>query len=392
MTYIYLFIFVLGLVIVLIDIIPQLKTWQSRIHIGHFQNKELWQEKVFTLSKKWLKNTPTIPLTDNTRLVVIDILRSNCKRSAIQSWQEAALVLGLTEYYRKTGDAEIQTAIQSFITTKMTAAGAWKEKPTDSDHAILAYAFLSAEFIDHQKYKSAFDETYNMILSLKGEDGAVAYKNHVRQFRFVDTIGFICPFLVTYGLKYNTPEAVDLALKQITEFEKCGMMPGEMIPCHTYLVSSKIPAGLFGWGRGLGWFAIGLVDSWNALPSEHMYKNTLEEVIIKTARSALKFQRNSGGFNWLLFVKEARLDSSTTAALSWFFTFAAEIPVIAAECISARNAGLKYLRSVTRRNGAVDFSQGDTKTIGVYSQNFNILPFTQGFVLRALNCQPPAHP
>ena len=45
---------------------------------------------------------------------------------------------------------------------------------------------------------------------------------------------------------------------------------------------------------------------------------------------------------------------------------------------------LQYLQSVTQRNGAVDFSQGDTKTIGVYSQKFEILPFTQGFVLRTL--------
>ncbi|WP_234110736.1 hypothetical protein [Chryseobacterium sp. R2A-55] len=34
---------------------------------------------------------------------------------------------------------------------------------------------------------------------------------------------------------------------------------------------------------------------------------------------------------------------------------------------------------------AVDFSLGDTKAIGLYSQNFDILPFTQGFVLRTLN-------
>ena len=45
---------------------------------------------------------------------------------------------------------------------------------------------------------------------------------------------------------------------------------------------------------------------------------------------------------------------------------------------------LQYLQSVTQRNGAIDFSQGDTKAIGVYSQNFDILPFTQGFVLKTL--------
>ena len=46
---------------------------------------------------------------------------------------------------------------------------------------------------------------------------------------------------------------------------------------------------------------------------------------------------------------------------------------------------LDYLNSVTRRNGAIYFSQGDTKAIGVYSQNFDILPFTQGFVLKTLD-------
>jgi unsaturated rhamnogalacturonyl hydrolase len=43
------------------------------------------------------------------------------------------------------------------------------------------------------------------------------------------------------------------------------------------------------------------------------------------------------------------------------------------------------LQKVTRRNGAIDFSQGDTKGIGMHSQRFDILPFTQGFVLRTFN-------
>ena len=53
--------------------------------------------------------------------------------------------------------------------------------------------------------------------------------------------------------------------------------------------------------------------------------------------------------------------------------------------INEAQKALKYLKSVTQRNGAVDFSQGDTKTIGVYSQKFETLPFSQGFVLRILN-------
>lgn len=381
------FIFMLGIffTIFIIDLVPQFYTWQSRIKIGRFQSKKSWCNKVAQISMTWLRKTPTVKLTDNTRLIFIDILKEKYHSSAIQSWQEAALLLGLNEYAKTSNDIAIQKEIANFIQTKTDHSGAWIEKPMASDHAILAYAFLNMDFIDHAIYKSAFDETYGMILSLKGEDGTAAYKNHKKDFRFVDTIGFICPFLVTYGLKFNIPEAVDLGINQILEYQKYGMMPHENIPCHTYHVETKIPTGLFGWGRGLGWWVIGLADSWQALPENHPAKKHLEKLMMKTARSVVKFQEASGAFHWLLFDPASRLDSSTVATLAWFYSVGEAIPEIADECHVGKEKALNYLQSVTRRNGAVDFSQGDTKGIGVYSQNFDLLPFTQGFVLRTIN-------
>lgn len=374
--------FLLFLVVFLIDAFPLFLTWQSRIRIGRFQDKELWKEKVLDISKKWLKNIPTIKLTDSSRLIIIDMLKGNYKRNAIQSWQEAALVLGLTQYFETTADETIKKHILHFIQNKINSQGSWRIKPTETDHAILAYAFLNADFVDHQKYRSAYEETYQMILSLKGSDGTVAYKKHNQNFRFVDTVGFICPFLIHYGQKFNVPEAVDLAILQIKEYQKYGMMNNENIPCHTYNVNTKIPTGLFGWGRGLGWFVIGLIDSWNALPNHHPEKKELEAIVIKTVNSVIKFQNNDGSFHWILFDFAARKDSSVCATLGWFFTVAAAIPEISELCKTASEICMQYLMSVTRRNGAIDFSQGDTKAIGIYSNHFDILPFTQGFCLR----------
>ena len=92
----------LFLIILLIDIIVQFMTWQSRIKIGRFVDDNHWQNKVVQMSIKWLKNTPTVKLTDNNRLILIDILKGNYKRNSIQHWQQAALLLGLTQYYNKT--------------------------------------------------------------------------------------------------------------------------------------------------------------------------------------------------------------------------------------------------------------------------------------------------
>lgn len=372
------------LIIFLIDWIPQFNTWQSRIKIGQFQSQEDWRNKVFDLSKKWLFKTPTITITDNSRLIIIDILKGNYKKSAIQHWQEAALLLGLIEKYKSSNSETTKVIINNYFDSKMDANGNWKQLPTEIDSVILGYALISIPWLDLGKNKPAFDALYQLILSLKGEDGTIAYKKHSKQFRYVDTIGFICPFLVEYGLKFNTKEAINLAISQITEFNKYALLNDTFIPCHTYNLETKLPVGLFGWGRGLGWYAIGLIDTWKALPENHLAKKQLEENVIQFAKMAMRFQQKNGGWYWLITNKSSQFDSSTAATLAWFLVNASTIESISSECKSAKENALQYLQKVTRRKGAIDFSQGDTKGIGVHSQRFAILPFTQGFVLRTI--------
>lgn len=377
-----LLILVLGIIIV--DAVPQLYIWQSRIKIGRYPDKESWKQKVSEVSKKWLFTTPTIKLTDNTRFIIIDILKGNYKRNAIQYWQEAALLLGLIEEYKSTQSEVTKVIINTYLDNKLNTDGTWKNQPDQIDGVILAYAIISVPFIDVTKYKLSFDAVYNLILNLRGDDGTIAYKSHVKQFRYVDTIGFICPFLTEYGLRFNTNEAIDLAVKQITEFNKHAMLNTTFIPCHTYHLESKIPVGLFGWGRGLGWYAIGLIDTWKAVPASDERKAVLEQSVIRFAKDAAQFQDADGSWHWLIFNTTSQRDSSTVATLAWFFANASGIAEISELSIQAKEKALRYLMKVTQRNGAIDFSQGDTKGIAIHSQEFSILPFTQGFALRTL--------
>jgi unsaturated rhamnogalacturonyl hydrolase len=383
---IYFFILLALVVLVLaIDYLPQLYTWQSRIHIGRHATAEVWHNKVLEKSKKWLHNTPTIKLTDNNRLIIIDILKGNYKRAAIQSWQEAALLLGLYENYKKTNSAALKKELIHYINSKIDATGNWKQLPKEIDGVILAYAIINVDFIDHHKNKPAYDSMWQLVQNLIGEDGTAQYRSHMQNYRYVDTIGFICPFLVHYGLHFRNQDALDLGVRQITAFNDYGMYKETFIPCHTYTIAAKLPVGLFGWGRGLGWYAIGLIDAWNALPQNHPHKAILTESVTAFAKMALQFQNQNGAWHWIIGSKESRMDSSTTATLSWFLANAAQIESLQTDCQAAKNKALDYLKKVTRRNGAIDFSQGDTKAIGVHSQEFGLLPFTQGFVLRTIN-------
>lgn len=366
-------------IIILIDIIPIMKTWASRIHIGRYDNKDIWKNVIAKESIKWLNNTPKIKVTDNTRLVIIDKLKGNYSKSAIQHWQHAALLLGLNE----GGDNKANESINKYLNSHFDGNGQWKEKPEFVDCAILSYAIMKYDTAD--KYKPSLDYTYELIKELVGEDNTVKYRESMPNYRYVDTVGFISPFLVRYGLKYNDEKAIELGIKQITEYYKYGFDSESNIPFHAYDVNNKYKLGLCGWGRGLGWFAIGLIDAWRELPSSNEYKNVLEKIVIKYANTILKLQLDNGGFGWTVTRKETRIDSSTTATLGYFLVCASEIEEITDKCLEGYNKTIKYLMSVTKKNGEIDFSQGDTKDIGVYSILFDILPFAQGFALRAIN-------
>ncbi len=373
------------LVVFLIDFVPQFNTWQSRIHIGRYVSKEVWKHKLVVKSLQWLHKTPTIKVTDNNRLIIIDLLKGNYKRNAIQSWQQAALLLGLNDYATQNPNATVSKQINDFVQSKFDSNGNWKINPTEVDDIILAYAILKVENLEFEKYKPAFDFCYELILKLKGADGTITYRKHNPDYRYVDTIGFVSPFLVRYGLLYDVNDAVALGINQIQAFNQYGMLSDLFIPCHTYHLKTKLGVGLFGWGRGLGWYAIGLIDAWLELPDSHAEKELLNQNVISFAKMAMQFQNKNGSWNWLVSSPEARADSSTTATLAWFLANASAIESIQKDCAHPTAQALNYLMSVTRRDGAVDFSQGDTKGIGVHSQHFDILPFTQGFVLRTMS-------
>ncbi|AIK37096.1 prenyltransferase-like family protein [Bacillus pseudomycoides] len=380
----YIVIFII-LMVITIDLVPVIKDWVLRIHMGRYEDKSIWNETITKKGSKWLLNTPKIKVTDNTRLVVIDMLKGNYTKSTIQHWQEASLVLGLSEYLKHNDDKEMKSEIEKFLNSKFDSNGQWLEKPKHIDGAILAYAIMKLEYIDINKYKKALDYTWEMIKDHIGEDGTVEYRKFMKSYRYVDTIGFICPFLVCYGTKFNKDDCIDLAVKQIKEYEQYGMLDKHSLPCHVYKIENKVPLGLYGWGRGLGWFAIGLIDAWNELPQDSKYKFAFEESVKRFAEAAMSFQQDNGSWNWTVTRNESRSDSSATATLGWFMLNASKIEKVSKECLDSTEKAMSYLMKVTRKDGAVDFSQGDTKDIGVYSTLFNILPFTQGFCIRLIN-------
>jgi unsaturated rhamnogalacturonyl hydrolase len=181
----------------------------------------------------------------------------------------------------------------------------------------------------------------------------------------VDTIGMIVPFLVLCG-------NAELAMKQIGEYDKA-RLPGSSIPSHAYDIIQNVPLGIYDWVRGIGWYILGLVES-NA-------DGYFDMRIISLAEELLHYQKDDGGFGTMFFNKNTACESSGTALIGLLMISAYRINSDKRFLDTAFRIEKQLMRH-TRRNGAVDFCQGDTKGIGYYSTFYSVMPFAQGIALR----------
>lgn len=366
---------VAALVIWGVDFYHYLVNRYCRYHIGRWPDTQAWQQAVIHRAIRWTVKTPTVKITDNNRYLLLDMLQGRYRSSTIQSWQTASLFLGLEHI----GTPQCKVAVQKAASKLLDKQGMFRVKPTNVDCGMLAYSLLKST--DAGRIRPAMDFAAQLILSRVAEDGTLVYVNDVKSDeRYVDTVGLACPFLACYGVTYGKPEYVSLAVKQLRAFSAYGLERNTSLPNHAYSASSKLPLGVYGWGRGAGWYTLGLIDTYRELP-DGADKQWLKGQLRNVADSYLRFQRSDGGFGFIMQLQKG-YDSSATAAMAYFYRECAAIFDNKAYTNTADRC-LDKLRSVTRVTGAIDWCQGDTKGIGIFAQTFDIMPFAQGLALRS---------
>lgn len=333
------------LLFIMVDAFVNLHEWFLRIHIGQWQDRTIWQQAIKQKAKEWLKHAPTVRQTAQTRLVLWDILRGKYRNSTIQTWQDAGLILGLGK----------QTAVDY----SKTHQGVLEKKKIMPEDLLLAYALKENDCLNPQLEEKILSYYQN-----EKEQGTIHYRPWVKNIRFVDTLGMVLPFLHACGWD-------DLAKRQLDEYEKA-ILNG-VFPAHAFNLETNLPMGVFDWGRGIGWYILALIKT------SDMEGQDVR--IMNLAKALLPHQRPDGSFGCFVFNPQSRMESSATVLIGLLFLCAYEQSKDATFLDAARKTE-KALMKATRRNGAVDYCQGDTYGIGYYSQIFSVMPFVQGLALR----------
>ena len=350
----------------LVDLFINGKDIIKRKGIGKWDSEAEWENKITNKCIEWVTKTPIIKKTDNNNFLLLDMIKGNYKSSTIQSWQTGLVYLALVE-----------NDVHKFKSEFINDEGIWRDLPNEVDFALLSYAILK----DTEKYKEikpAMDYMYDIIKENQcKEDGCVAYRKNCVNQRYVDTVGFVSAFLALYGKIYDCVEAIQLSKKVIITYWQKGIERNSFLPYHAYDVETNIPLGICGWGRGAGWFLLGLIDTYLVTLDEE-----LEEIIHLLADKYCIYQNENGSFSSILQLKNGS-ESSATSVFAYFYACCYNI-FKNEKYKDISKKSLHYLQSVTRKNGEIDYSQGDTKGIGFYSLTSNIMPFTQGMTLRTI--------
>lgn len=368
--------FLVILLTVGLDCFYQVYLMFCRKGIGQWKSIEEWKLAIFKRTEKWSEKMPKVSSTDNFRYNILNILQGKYSNNAIQSWQQAMVDYSLLDYYL---DKDYINANKIIIKKYIDENGQWKIKINEIDNALLAYVILKYSS-DKMKIKNAMDEMWQVILKRKSDkDGLICYRLDSSNLRFVDTIGLVCPFLTLYAKEYKNIEAENLANTLIELYLEKGFINNEYIPSHAYEINYNLPQGIIGWGRGLAWFLLGIIERYKSLEN----KEKIKILILQIAENIKKYQHKNGSVGWII-TQEQSYDSSITAMYAYFYAVCYQMTLNDHyKEISCR--ALNALKQATRKNGAIDYSQGDTKGLGMYSSSFDILPFTQGIALLAIN-------
>ena len=200
---------------------------------------------------------------------------------------------------------------------------------------------------------------------------------------FIDTIGMISPFLANYSIITDKPEALTLAKQQVLNFTKYGLDADTNLPFHGYDAEKQKRYGELGWGRGMGWFMLGLSGILKHLPKNDPDYKTIKKVLLDLTERTIALQNNNGLLPWSLTSSTSHPDTSATAMVFTSIQQAINDKILPSKyqknVILAINGIKPYISS-----SGLFLSSAECNGLGKYPQKYGAYPWSTGPALYLL--------
>lgn len=246
-------------------------------------------------------------------------------------WGDAIAVDGLLEAAELLGDARPREHVRAFFKR-------WGRRPLSwVDHLTPGAALLRLGESEPTFMDSALGLAEFLLDAPRSIEGAPMYRPDLPPYRhavWVDTLYHEPPFFALLAARTGEDRFVDAALDIWKSHVSALSTPGRPFLAHAYDSGARLLRG-YGWGRGNGWALLGIADTLELLPENHISRPEALVGFRTLAREVLALQDASGFWRTLLHDREAYLEASTAAFFGAAFTKGVRLGLLGGEYAEA---------------------------------------------------------
>lgn len=160
-------------------------------------------------------------------------------------------------------------------------------------------------------------------------EGGFWHKKRYPHQMWVDGLYMGSPFLAEFARTFDEPELFDDVAKQFILMEKHARDPGTGLLYHGWDESrqqrwadTETGRSSHFWGRGMGWYAMGLVDALDFIPKDHPKRPELIAILQRLASAIAEYQDAETGVWYQVVDQGGREGNYLESSASNMFVYA----------------------------------------------------------------------
>lgn len=259
---------------------------------------------------------------------------TNPDKGPTWTYDMGVVLEGVAEVWRNTGDGAyfdyIQKSMDQFV-GKDGEIRNYKATEYNIDHVKNGRSLLFLyKVTGNPKYLKASEKLYTQLKSHpRTKEGGFWHKQIYPYQMWLDGLYMAQPFYTEYAALMNIPSIYDDVVNQFTYMENHARDSKTGLLYHGWDESRQErwadpSTGLSKhfWGRGMGWFAMALVDVLDNFPQDHPRRGELLGILTRTLTAAAKFQDPKTGVWFDVIDLGTREGNYVEASASSMFVYA----------------------------------------------------------------------
>ncbi|KGE14656.1 glycoside hydrolase family 88 protein [Sphingobacterium deserti] len=259
---------------------------------------------------------------------------TNPEKGPTWTYDMGVVLEGIAEVWRNTADPVYFQYIENWMDQYVGEDGTirnYKATEYNIDHVKNGRSLLFLyKVTGKQKYLKASEKLYAQLKTHpRTNEGGFWHKHIYPNQMWLDGLYMAQPFYTEYAALMNIPEIYEDVVNQFTYMENHARDAKTGLLYHGWDESRKErwsdpQTGLSKhfWGRGMGWYAMALVDVLDNFPQDHPRRKELIQILNRTLTAAAKFQDKKSGVWYDILDLGTREGNYLEASASSMFVYA----------------------------------------------------------------------